>query len=69
MRKIDKIENEKFYTETLEQWLLNRGYYHHRIDCIFAYEFMYNTFHLSWHKTQKILFKKIPKKILDDLIY
>lgn len=69
MRKIDKIENEKLYTETIKQWLLYRGYYRHSLDNMFLYQFMYDTFHLSWHKTQKIIFKNIPKKILDKLNY
>lgn len=69
MRKIDKLENEKFYIEVLENWLIERGYYHHRNDCIFAYWFMYDTFNLSWHKTQKLIKKKISKKILDSLDY
>lgn len=69
MRKIDKIENEKLYTEIIKEWLLNRGYYYHSIDKMFLYWFMYDTYHLSWHKTQKIIFKNIPKKILDELSY
>ena len=69
MRKIDKIENEKMYIEILEDWLLNRGYYRHSIDSFFAYEFMYDTFNLSWNKTQKLLYKKISKELLDELNY
>lgn len=61
--------NEKFYIETLEQWLLKRGYYNHHLDNTEAYDFMYYTFQLSWHKTQKLIFKKISKKILDELEY
>ena len=69
MRKIDKINNENFYIKTLKQWLIKRGYYNHPLDCQKAYAFMFNTFGLSWHKTQRIIFKNISKKILDDLIY
>lgn len=69
MRKIEKIENEKFYIETLEQWLLKRGAYYHPLDCNFAYWFMYDTFRLSWHKTQRLIFKKISKELLDKLQY
>ena len=69
MRKIDKFKNEKFYIESLESWLIERGYYNHHIDCIFAYWFMYDTFHLSWHKTQRLIKKKISKEILDNLDY
>lgn len=69
MRKLEKIENEKFYVETLEQWLLNRGYYNHNLDRFQAYWFMYDTFHLSWHKVQRLIFKKISKDILDELNY
>lgn len=69
MTKAKKISNEKLYIQTLEQWLLYRGYYYHPLDCQEAYNFMYRTFKLSWHKTQKIIFKKISKEILDSLIY
>ena len=69
MRKIDKIKNEEFYTETLKQWLLNCECYDHDLDCQDVYAFMYDTFHLSWHKTQRIIYKNIPRKILDDLRY
>lgn len=69
MRKIDKIENENFYIKTLEQWLLKRGYYNHNGDCIDAYNFMYDTFQLSWHKTQRLILKKISKEILDKIEY
>ena len=69
MRKINKINNEKLYIDTLTQWLLNKGYYNHSLDCFLAYDFMFSTFSLSWHKTQKLILKKIPKKILDNLTY
>lgn len=71
MRKIDKINNEKAYLEMLKYWFTKRGYYNHNNpeDRQKIYAFMYYNFHLSWHKTQKLILKKIPKKLLDEILY
>lgn len=69
MRKIDKINKEKMHTEIILDWFARRGYYNHDLDCIGLYKYMYWNCHLSWHKVQRIIFKNIPKKVLDDLSY
>ena len=69
MRKIDKVKNEKFHTEMILDWFARQGYYNHHLEAWKLYAYMYNNFHLSWHKVQRIIFKNIPKKILDDLSY
>ena len=69
MRKIDKVKNEKFYTEMILNWLIHRGYYNHHLECERLYRYMYCNFHLSWHKVQRIIFKNIPREILTDLSY
>lgn len=69
MRKIDKVENEKFYTELILDWLNHKGAYNHHLDNCKLYSYMDYNLHLSWHKVQRIIFKKIPKEVLDNLKY
>jgi len=69
MRKIDKVENEKFYTEVILNWFAQKGCYNHKLDCYKLYFYMYNNFRLSYHKVQRIIFKNISREILDDLSY
>ena len=71
MTRYEKNINETLYIIDLLEWLQLRGYYNHNFatDRQLVYDFMYYTHHLSWHKTQRLILKKIPKKVLDRLEY